>query len=210
MSKNNRSISFSNQSQWKNSSEWSFGREKRFKQKKTEVSPDFANLPSTLNKRSAGFGFGERVKKLDGIRHQTPPPTAYNVNSTNSGKSWTFGVKFQEIRKNLVPGPGEYKSPQSLGFGKPKYSFRPKITIKQKFHSPSPETYSPSYKLVHKQNYNKIGFGFGERKSIEIRDTSPGPGAYNICSSVRASVTPQRTRKKSKKIKKKRMGSTIY
>mmetsp|Transcript_12420 Transcript_12420/g.12477 ORF Transcript_12420/g.12477 Transcript_12420/m.12477 type:complete len:131 (+) Transcript_12420:362-754(+) len=86
------------------------------------------------------------------------------------------------MRMQLTPGPGSYNPSSPLGEGSPKFSFRPRIQLKAKIASPCPSLYSPNFKLIEKSNYSKIGFGYGQRLKIGSRDSSPGPGSYDVLS----------------------------
>ena len=85
------------------------------------------DLPSTKSRRSAGFGFGQRMsveKRYDG-----PPPGSYEV-STNffdkpNKQAYSFGISRESYskvynEKNVLPdsanpGPGTYKVQEMCG-----------------------------------------------------------------------------------------------
>lgn len=138
--------------------------------------------------RATSFGYGKRWEPKNEKGRDSPPPTAYNPPSSfaMTARAIGFGngptAERAHTRSELSPGPGSYNPLAPLGEGSPKFSLRPRLSFKAKIITPSPGDYEPKFKLVEKSNFARIGFGYGERARLNVRELSPGPGTYEISS----------------------------
>ena len=141
--------------------QYSFQKAKRFDQQVSTTSK-FYDLPATISKRSASFGYGGKYDFTSG-KEKTPGPGAYD----NSDKVKTPGFSFGLSRENckgfeqgalrsdpFIPGPGAY-------------SFTPKFSNEGR----------------------KISLT-GRGKETGQKETVPGPGAYEIGSKIKKSKKP--------------------
>lgn len=60
---------------------WSFSKSKRFSENKGYTNTISYNLPSSISKRKAGFGYGSRSKFFDGHNTTNPSPGKYELKS---------------------------------------------------------------------------------------------------------------------------------
>ena len=108
---------------------FTFGKGDRFSTPKPISQVIGYNLPSTLNKRGAGMGFGKRPETYNKEKLRGPSPETYNLKSSFDSplkyesdhnantfaarkKTFCFGAGREDlqIKKNLnAPGPGTYK-----------------------------------------------------------------------------------------------------
>ncbi|CAG9330272.1 unnamed protein product [Blepharisma stoltei] len=203
----------------KNSSHWTFGKASRFRYLKRSITPDFTTLPSTLGKRTTTFGYGKRWIPQNSKGRDSPSPTTYHPPSCFDleKKAPSFGLRCHTDRtvetKKAIPGPGSYNPYSPMGHRGPKFTFSPRIEHRMKACTPPPDNYCPNFNLVEKANYSAIGFGIGDRSKSPLsrRESSPGPGTYEIPSGFRSnnsrpgspgrSVTPLLSRRHSTKAK---------
>mmetsp|Transcript_3186 Transcript_3186/g.2924 ORF Transcript_3186/g.2924 Transcript_3186/m.2924 type:complete len:187 (+) Transcript_3186:122-682(+) len=154
--------------------------------RKNATTPDYIVPPTSLSKRSTSFGFGRRWEPKNEKGRDSPPPTAYNPPSSFTMNSRTVNfsagtvAERTPIKTKFVPGPGTYNVTLPIGENSPKFTFRPRIQLKEKYLVPPPGTYNPSFKVIERSNFSKIGFGFGDRGKIQSRDENPGPGTYDL------------------------------
>ena len=164
---------------------WSFGKADRFKQPKTQNQADFCVLPSTLNKRSAGFGYGARSPMINRQGNDSPSPTKYNLKSlfeNPTPNAPSFGSLYLNVKSPIekFPGPGSYNVSPPLGLNAPKFTLKGRIETKIRNQSPPPTAYNPS--PVRSNRYGGIGIGIGNRTFLNNRSLSsnPGPGSYEV------------------------------
>lgn len=170
----------------KDSLHWSFTKADRFRHTKNATCPEFIGPPTSLSKRSTSFGFGKRWEPKNEKGRDSPPPTAYNPPSsfTLNTRTANFGAgtpsERTQFKTRLIPGPGTYNISAPTGAGSPKFTFRPRIQLNPKYLAPSPGTYNPSFKVIERSNFSKIGFGYGDRTQISNQEENPGPGSYEL------------------------------
>lgn len=162
---------------------WSFGKADRFSQPKSAHSAEYCVLPSTLNKRSAGFGYGGRSPMVNRQGGDSPSPNRYNLKSVFDSinpHAPSFGGPYLNIKSSVdkSPGPGAYEVLNPLGNDAPKFTLKGKIETKIRASSPPPTAYNPS--PVRSGRFAGIGLGLGDRSFLNNRSlsTNPGPGSY--------------------------------
>jgi Sperm-tail PG-rich repeat len=189
----------------KDSVQWSFAKARRFKNKTMIECPGLLDLPSTLEKRAAGFGYGKRWQLENSKGKDAPSPDKYNIPScfdlekrgpTLQGSERDYPMH----QRSSTPGPGTYSIGSTICKDGPKFSFRPRMPTKIRQGSPPPGTYDPKYNLLEKSNYSEISFGNGPKaREDKPRPNTPGPGTYEVPSSfTRASITGTRFYNSSK------------
>ena len=198
----------------KDAIQWSFSKANRFKPVRKQHTPEFSNLPSTLSDRSCSFGYGKRWSPINATGRDSPSPGTYespsNFGVKNKGPSFKQKYRERIDIKALIPGPGAYNPYSPIGKRAPKYTFREKFEEKVRCNTPPPNTYSPSFRLVEKENYKVVSFGVGDRPQIYGKiEEIPGPGAYEIPSLFKGS-NPVSTSRKSTPITSKRARTPIF
>ena len=176
----------------KDSVQWSFSRARRFKNKTVTACPELLDMPSTLEKRATTFGFGKRWQPQNPKGKDAPSPDKYTLPTCFDlekrgplliGNQREYSV---QPRSN-TPGPGAYDIGTTICKDCPKFTFRPKIILKNRNDSPSPGTYNPRYNLLEKNNFSEITFGLGLRGSEDKpRPSTPGPGSYDLPSFIKS------------------------
>jgi len=167
---------------------FSFGRAGRFHGRGKEAVEIGGELPSTLNPRTTSFGYGQRWTPVNPTGKDSPPPGTYRISTifeTNRKSGYSFGTRLSHRTRKDAPGPGAYEINIPMGKNAPKFSFRPRIKVRNVSNSPPPDTYRPSTSLIQSGRYKDIGFGFGERVAplnhgefyVAVKDF-PGPGTY--------------------------------
>lgn len=167
---------------------FSFGKAGRFAGRRKEAVEIGGELPSTLNPRSTSFGYGQRWTPVNITGKDSPPPGSYKISTIfeiNRKNGFSFGTRLSHRIRKEAPGPGTYEVNIPLGKNAPKFSFRPRVTIRNVSNSPPPDTYRPSTSLIESGRYKDIGFGFGERVAPLNHGNwhaavkgFPGPGTY--------------------------------
>ena len=93
-----------------------------------------------------------------------------------------MGIKMLPLKKDNVPGPGEYNSKKD--FGAPQFSMGAKLQVlKDKVSVPGPGNYAP----VTQSSLSaapRYGFGTSKRKPINDKNDTPGPGNYKVPTKV--------------------------
>ena len=166
----------------------------RFKYSKMGVDSIY-NLPSVMEKRSAGLGYGQKNDfTKGGMRGKTDSiyniPREFDLNRRygNSPK-YTFGTG----RENMIipstkipnyPSPNQYNPYKVFGADSLKYSMRGRYDLRNKYDTPGPGSYKqmgindqgkyPSSELA---NSVQNRFSGAERFKYDY-NKYPGPGAY--------------------------------
>ena len=144
------------------------------------------DLPSTLEKRATGFGFGKRWEPKNARGNDAPSPDKYNIPSCfdtdKKGPVLLGNQRDQPLQpRSSTPGPGAYTRGTTICKDAPKFTFRGKFVSKVRPSSPPPGTYNPKYNLLEKNNYSEITFGTGPKaKEDRPRPNTPGPGTYEV------------------------------
>uniref|UniRef100_A0A7S3KSN0 Uncharacterized protein n=1 Tax=Euplotes crassus TaxID=5936 RepID=A0A7S3KSN0_EUPCR len=174
---------------------YGFGSEKKMRQpsKFNGPSPNLYEVKDTITRRSfqkTGMGYGKKVDPAQ-VLVDTPGPGSYKEPSyIQEGKKFSMGAKDLDKRKDRSsesPGPNVYnpdvnkvrdKAPQ-FGFGTEK-----KLVQKGKNHSPDPASYNVNDKILRK-TAQASGMGYGGKINLSktLADT-PGPGSYDMRSTV--------------------------
>ena len=109
LNKNPRPPSFSTLG--KDSVHWSFAKARRFRNKTISDCPELIDLPSTLEKRATGFGFGKRWEPKNARGNDAPSPDKYNIPSCfdtdKKGPVLLGNQRDQPLQpRSSTPGPG--------------------------------------------------------------------------------------------------------
>ena len=193
----------------KNSIVYSFNKAKRFMQLKRIETPEYIEMPSTLSDRSCSFGKGKRWTPINEAGKDAPSPGAYEAQTAfgKKNKGPSLKKKPKSSLKAEAPGPGSYFPYSPLGKHGPKFSFRVKLFTKERVCTPPPGTYRPSFAHVEKSSFKNISFGIGNRSEIYGKlENIPGPGSYNIRSSI---ITDIQTNRSSCRLLSKREKSSL-
>lgn len=160
---------------------------------KANISIDALYTPRYLKVApSAGIGYGNRGK-LDKKGSNYPSPCSYKIASfiedNLKKKKGPVIASRHNIKNNECknPGPGQYKFADN-------WLKQNGITIVQRHNfyydelmkgraCISPQRYSPQRRFIECRRYDKIGFGYGNRGSLNSSVNTPGVGTYNIRSS---------------------------
>ena len=164
---------------------YSFGRSERFPPiKRTGKSDTFYNLPSTIMRRTAGFGFG---KKSDFTKGSSAGVHTEFVSikrdfdkGSQPGYKYSFGLSrdkfgkavcpgYKNIDKN-IPGPGKYYTMKKTGSESPSYSLHIKCGengwTNERMKNPGPGAYTPysinpegRYPISRIPNVSSLNFG---------------------------------------------------
>ena len=169
----------------KHSRKYSFPKASRFKPIKLEWVADYVNAPSSLISKKISFGIGSRPDLKNPRGRDSPPPNSYDLPSSFSSfrqQVLSYGQPKESGRptRSSTPGPGAYEPYKALGHSANKYSFGSRSPVIKKFQVPPPNSYSPNFNLVFAKNFSEIGFGVGRRSSLSSRESSPGPGSYDV------------------------------
>ena len=175
---------------------YSFPLSRRFTKFEVDNSTFFYNLPSTLNKRSASIGYGNKSNILLNRRGKSDNiynlPMGFNINDQNGTPKYTFGYGRDICRKpkcldsRQTPGPSNYFPYKKFGENSSHYSmsFRYKYK-KDPDNFPGPGTYEfPEFN--NRGIYSSSGLRnsqsnkFSKMKRFDYYDWKyPGPGTYN-------------------------------
>ena len=175
---------------------YSFPLSKRFTKFERDNSSFFYNIPSTLSKRSASIGYGNKSSILLSRRGKSDNiynlPMGFNTNDQNGTPKYSFGFGRDICRKpkcldsRQTPGPSNYFPYKKFGHNASHYSmsFRYKYK-KDPDNFPGPGTYEfPEFN--NRGIYSSSGLRnsqsnkFSKMKRFDIYDWKyPGPGAYN-------------------------------
>ena len=163
---------------------YSFPLTKRFQTILDDYSSFFYNMPSTLTKRKASIGYGNKSSILLSRRGKTD--NYYNIPSTVSPKTgspkYSFGYSREICRhpkcldEKKTPGPSNYFPFKKFGQNGLKYSmsFRYKYK-KDPDNFPGPGT----YEMIKSRNLK--GVKFTKEKRFSFHDWKyPGPGTYDF------------------------------
>ena len=176
---------------------YSFPLSRRFKKSEIDNSSFFYDIPSTLSKRSASIGYGNKSNILLSRRGKSDNiynlPMSFNIYEQNGPPKYSFGFGRDICRKpkcldsRKTPGPSNYFPYKKFGQNAKKFSmsFRYKYK-KDPDNFPGPGTYEfpeinnrgiYSSSVMRNSQSNK----FAKMKRFYYYDWNyPGPGAYNI------------------------------
>lgn len=114
-------------------------------------------LPSTLEKRSCSFGYGNKISL--NLNNISPPPGSYkSVGDLSSGKKNTI---------SFSPGRNEVKFGYFL------------LDAERKKTLPSPDRYK--IKMTHYSNkYGKMAAKLPSDIELSAKNKNPGPGSYDL------------------------------
>ena len=141
-------------------------------------------LPSTIDTKAAGFGFGDKLGVLMRDGRDSPPPNSYKIKGQfdklrpNQGRS--FGIPHSAYAKvynpnNKVtsviqdaPGPGAYEVKGMVGVNAKKFSLKSRVPEcdSNTRSNPPPNSYHPNYTLSENSKFGAITFGFGSRCNV--------------------------------------------
>jgi hypothetical protein len=166
----------------------------RFKYSKVGVDSIY-NLPSVMEKRSAGLGYGQKNDfTKGGMRGKTDSiyniPREFDLNRRygNSPK-YTFGTG----RENMIipstkipnyPSPNQYNPYKVFGADSMKYSMRGRYDLRNKYDTPGPGSYkqmgiNENGKYPSSELCNSIQNRFsGSERFKYAYNKNPGPGSY--------------------------------
>jgi hypothetical protein len=160
----------------------------------------FGGLNWNMDSAKAGSSFGphgqsgvvkdDRSKALLGANVNNPGPGNYNIDkNSRSAPAYSMSMKPKNKDDNWQPGPGMYNpnmnaarvSAEGTRIGT---STRPDLTgaAASKISEPGPGQYT-----VHARGFENLAYSVGNSKRREHKKTSdsaPGPGAYNLKSTV--------------------------
>ena len=115
-------------------------------------------------------------------KNTNPGPGDYTPIKTTlyNEPRWKIGTEKRGIfnLRDEFPGPGAYSIPLNISIG-PKYSMKKKLNLiedKTKIRFPGPGAYKP----MSKSRSYFYSFGLKNKKDDKIRESTPGPGNYNI------------------------------
>ncbi|OMJ75189.1 hypothetical protein SteCoe_25740 [Stentor coeruleus] len=130
-----------------------------------------SNTPSYTISRSNRHDFSKSP--------QVPGPGTYITNKIETSKSMVFGTapRISHSKITQLPGPGNYEIKSLISEG-PKYSLKGREKLTERAFSPGPGQYNINKdhlesKFIHTFTKEKRSFSAG-------KDSSPGPGAYEI------------------------------
>eukprot|EP00933_Yihiella_yeosuensis_P006244 TRINITY_DN110944_c0_g1_i1.p1 TRINITY_DN110944_c0_g1~~TRINITY_DN110944_c0_g1_i1.p1 ORF type:complete len:220 (+),score=35.35 TRINITY_DN110944_c0_g1_i1:73-732(+) len=116
-----------------------------------------------------------------------PGPGAYTpAELSNQSPKWLFTTdsRLKAMKKSAGPGPGQYEVRGNMEGLSPSVTGKPDIKA-MRSTTPGPGAYKPSYSPC--SNYRSapcIGFAASNRKDIAGASKMPGPGAYELVSSL--------------------------
>ena len=162
---------------------WSLSRSRRFDIRHKSNNSEYVVLPSTLNARATGIGFGKRWQPHNVYGMDSPPPGTYNLPVLANTKGTKFSLSESKDNKGrfLTPGPGAYDHNKPFEKFTEKITLKSRITRNTKHESPPPGAYNPVLTLTQYNGFKNISFGIGPRTNLEnsLFD-GPGPGAYEM------------------------------
>ena len=173
---------------------YSFSKAERFPAiNRTGKSDTFYNLPSTIMRRKAGFGFGQ---KSDFTKARHVPTEFISIKrdfddkNSQPGFKYSFGLSrdkfaktvcpgYKNIDKN-VPGPGKYYTMKKTGSESPYYTMHIKCGdtgwINERMKNPGPGAYSPfittneegKYPISRIPNVRSLNFGLSHSSKLSM------------------------------------------
>ncbi|CAG9336024.1 unnamed protein product [Blepharisma stoltei] len=162
---------------------------------------------------SPGWSLGKSTKEPEYYRSFTPSPGQYEIKNFDSLPKYSLGKSSRNgLQSNITPGPGHYSPEKNID--KKKISIGKKWTYDFRSESPGPGKYSPNHVFLEKTtaavfgtdkklrwdkdeslpspfeydislNSSKGGFSIPKApKEPNLNNFSPGPGHYNISSTL--------------------------
>jgi hypothetical protein len=141
----------------------------------------YPNQPiSNANNLYQSFRFTKSKKTFLIGRNTGPGPGDYEISPIKDMRCYSFRPKLSLREKDPVPGPGKYEPSFELTKEtSPKWAMRGKDDLSSSFKIPGPGTYGVSDISLGP----KWAFSRSSRR-ISSKNTSPGPGAYEIKSTI--------------------------
>ena len=132
--------------------------------------------------KSPNVSFGTRPKTSDLRGDGAPGPGQYQLKSTLEGPSFHIGSKVPEVFKEKAPGPGAYEPKSDL-----KYRTGPAFTMS----GITGNEYMPTKGMPGPGTYDSpqrpstgVRFGSEKRQGLGNRGDSPGPGQYQVPTTI--------------------------
>ena len=171
----------------KSKNAFTFPRSSRFPPPKENDDPGTLLLPSTLSKRSCGFGLGKRSEIKTRHCQDSPCPTSYSLQGAFGNDNHTVDYKKQTVKERElfyikpVPGPGSYNLNTLERKHSPCCFIIGRKHIRNYSTTPSPGEYNPDYSLKYSGSYRNLSFTRAKRQDLYRMDNeAPGPGMYNV------------------------------
>ena len=175
---------------------YSFGKAIRFKSNsKSDFSFHFYDLPSLQNKRSTSLGYGKKgdySRNLGCGSNKLSPPVSYFDPKNHNSPAFSFGMEKRLKKfKDFTPGPKYLcrisfeKGVPSFIFGKEGLNNYKKMKKSYSFIGPGSYFNEKNHELSKSftsnlANSGNIIIGHEKRFRNFLKDTTPGPGQYNI------------------------------
>ena len=146
--------------------------------------------PSLERSRSPSWSMSKASRDQSRQRSRSPGPGTYSIKQEFSKNAAVFGSSSRLPLINIQgnPGPGQYdlRKPPSI----PAYTMRARLPLKGPEVSPGPGQYNPVLSPLNGKFYTfntetgpKWSFG-NEVREKPLKNSNPGPGAYEIFSSI--------------------------
>lgn len=171
--------------------------------------PGSYDVPTSTLQSSPVFSMGKSVKLSMLKENQGPGFLALSSTLSKSGKTFPKGLRPEITKKEVTPGPAQFNVPSFIGEG-PKFTIPERKTKFVVSEVPGPAYYSPKGQMknyastfarqarFHFKNselpgpgqyepgkFNTITYSFPKDvKEREDSDDEPGPGHYNLPSSI--------------------------
>lgn len=163
-------------------------------------------------RRSSSWAMGTSTRDTGSGVFQPPGPGAYSpkLNKDSQGgkkpAEWVFGTdkKLPDAKSRMVPGPGAYETHHGVRSGKLISMTWKNFPDQRPRPTPGPNDYKVkggyNSGLAHIQSTPKISFGTSCRSDMLINKT-PGPGSYELPTSLCGNISTKTPPKYSIKSK---------
>ena len=173
---------------------WSFGKDKRIKDKLyKKLNDNIYNIPDLKSSRYTIQGYGTRGESWIPFGKGDPSPDRYNIQSVfdinikkKCGSTLHHKLNYMRRDDKYKPGPGAYNDANFGKFGnipiliKSRQRFFYEDDLKKKKATVSMQRYRPKFNLVERNRFRAITFGIGDRPNMHSVNKFPGPGAYKV------------------------------
>jgi len=141
----------------------------------------YQNLPETIGK-GPKFSLRSRPKDKE-TQSITTGPGYVPPGLGHDAKKFSLKSRQNDKRSKseMMPGPGEYPTPSSIGKG-PKFTMKSRTFIKDEDNSgPGPTAYSPSYSTLNHSRKSEIGKRIEQKEKgsigdyVKLPETNTGP-----------------------------------